>query len=70
MGLKQAFFWLTFWCLLGGLLLGGIAFGSCIYLRSSLSDTSLELEVGPETAMRFSPPDASGAGDGLSRLLS
>ncbi|MSA03760.1 HAMP domain-containing protein [Lactonifactor sp. BIOML-A3] len=70
MGLKQAFFWLTFWCLLGGLLLGGIAFGSCIYLRSSLSDTSLELEVGPETAMRFSPPAASGAGDGLSRLLS
>lgn len=70
MGLKQAFFWLTFWCLLGGLLLGGIAFGSCVCLRSSLSGTSLELEIGPETTMRFLPPAASGSGDGLSRILS
>lgn len=34
MSLKQAFFWLTFWCMLGGAILGGLSVVGCAFLRS------------------------------------
>ena len=37
MRLKTAFFWLTFWCVLSGLLLGGLAVWGCARLRESVA---------------------------------
>ena len=65
MSLKKSFFWLTFWCLLGAVLLSLLSFAGCIMLRRQLSGSEAQIiiqnEAGSPAEVLVPPPDSGTA---------
>lgn len=58
MSLKKSFFWLTFWCLLGAVLLSIFSFAGCIMLRRQFTGSKAQIIIQNEAGSPGSVPAA------------